>query len=171
MAVRLTDAGATFANFSGTIKAEGNNGNSQSTNAGSSAGTVYLQDGDTAEGAGTIRVANLTSSTAEDAKTGFPSLANDAPIDNLTKASLEVSNNSKVIFIAGVKMNVLNVASGSSIDLAGKTVIVKRAKLGGTNLSPGTYAASDAAVSGFVSDSGEGGELVVSGGGFSLIVR
>ena len=114
---------------------------------GSSAGTVYLQDGNTAEGAGTITVANIASSTAEDAKTGFPSLANNAPIDNLTQASLEVSNNSKVIFIAGVKMNALNVASGSSIDLAGKTVIVKRAKLGGTNLSPGTYAASDAAVS------------------------
>ena len=173
MAVRLTDAGATFADFSGSIQAYGGPGNSATPDYGSSAGTVYLQDGNTAEGAGTIKVANIASSTAEDAKTGFPSLANNAPIDDLTKAMLEVSNNSKVIFIAGVKMGGLDVASGSSIDLAGNKVVVKRAKLGGTNLSPGTYVANAPAVSGFVtdSDSGEGGKLVVSGTGFSLKIR
>lgn len=171
VSIRLTGANATFAEFTGTIKAEGNNGNSATTAFGSSAGTVYLQDGNTAEGAGTIKVANIASSTAEDAKTGFPSLANDAPIDDLTKATLEVSNNSKVIFIAGVKMGGLDVASGSSIDLAGNKVVVKRAKFGGTMLSPDTYAAGDAAVSGFLTDSGEGGELVVSGVGFTLVVR
>lgn len=171
VSVRLTDAGATFAGFTGTIKAEGNNGNTSTTTAGSSAGTVYLQDGNTAEGAGIIKVANIANSTAVDAKTGFPSLANNAPIDDLTKATLEVSNNSKVIFIADVKMGGLELASGSSIDLAGKKVTVKRAKLAGTSLAPKTYAAGDAAVSGFVSDSGVGGELVVSGIGLTFTIR
>ena len=171
VAVRLTDAGATFAYFSGSIQAYGGTGNSATPAYGSSAGTVYLQDGNTAEGAGTIKVASIASCTAAGAKTGFPSLANNAPIDDLTKATLEVSDNSKVIFIAGVKMGGLDIASGSSIDLAGKKVAVKRAKLAGTSLAPGTYAAGNAAVSGFVTDSDAGGELVVSGIGLTLTVH
>ena len=171
VAVRLTDAGATFANFSGSITAEGNNANSKSLDYGSSAGTVYLQDGNTANGAGTIKVANISNSTAEDAKTGFPSLSNGEPIDDLTKANLEISNNSTVILIADVKMSGLEIASGSKLDLNGKTFTVKSAKVNGVKLAPGTYTADNAAVAGFVVDSTSSGTLVVTGGGFSIIVR
>ena len=65
----------------------------------------------------------------------------------------------------------LDMASGTVLDLNGKTLTVKSAKLGGAKLSLGTYAASNEAVAGFVADSGAGGELVVGGGGFTLIVR
>lgn len=171
VAVRLTDAGATFANFSGSITAEGNNANSKSLDYGSSAGTVYLQDGNTANGAGTIKVANLSGCTATGAKTGFPSLSNGEPIDDLTNAKLEISNNSTVILIADVKMSGLEIASGSKLDLYGKKLTVKSAKVGDTKLAPGTYAADNAAVSGFVADSGEGGKLVVTATGLSIIIR
>lgn len=171
VAVRLTDAGATFANFSGSITAEGNNANSKSLDYGSSAGTVYLQDGNTANGAGTIKVANLSGCTATGAKTGFPSLSNGEPIDDLTNAKLEISNNSTVILIADVKMSGLEIASGSKLDLNGKKFTVKSAKVGDTKLAPGTYAADNAAVSGFVADSGEGGKLVVTATGLSIIIR
>ena len=171
VAVRLTDAGATFADYSGAITAQGNNGNSATVEYGTSAGTVYLQDGDTAEGAGTIKVANLSGCTATGAKTGFPSLSNGEPIDDLTNAKLEISNNSTVILIADVKMSGLEIASGSKLDLNGKKLTVKSAKVNGVKLAPGTYAAGDEAVSGFVVDSATGGSLVVNGGGLSIVVR
>jgi hypothetical protein len=137
---------------------------------GSSAGTVYLQDGNTANGAGTIKVANLSGCTATGAKTGFPSLSNGEPIDDLTNAKLEISNNSTVILIADVKMSGLEIASGSKLDLNGKKLTVKSAKVNGVKLAPGTYAAGDAKVAGFVVDSGTDGELVVSGG-LTILVR
>lgn len=170
VAVRLTDAAATFDNFSGSITARGENANSATPAFGSSAGTVYLQEGSAAEGAGTIRVANLSSSTATDAKTAFPSLSEGSPIDDLAKAKLEISNNSTVILIADVKMSGLEIASGSKLDLNGKKLTVKSAKIGDTKLAPGTYAADNAAVAGFVVDPATGGSLVVNGG-LSIIVR
>ena len=171
VAVRLTDAAATFDNFSGSITARGENANSETPAFGSSAGTVYLQEGSAAEGAGTIRVANLASSTATDAKTAFPSLSNGEPIDDLAKAKLEISNNSTVILIAGVKMSGLEIASGSKLDLNGKTLTVKSATMNGVKLAPGTYVAGDEAVAGFVVDPATGGSLVVSGCGLTILVR
>lgn len=171
VAVRLTDAGATFADYSGAITAQGNNGNSATVEYGASAGTVYLQDGDTAEGAGTIKVANLSGCTATGAKTGFPSLSNGEPIDDLTNAKLEISNNSTVILIADVKMGGLEIASGSKLDLNGKTFTVKSAKLGDARLAAGEYTSASAAVAGYVADSAGGGTLVVGEGGFLIIVR
>ena len=72
-----------------------------------------------------------------------------------------------------MKLESVSVNSSSVIDLCGKTLTVKSATLGGIKLSPGTYAASNAAVEGFVVDTadGAGGTLVVTGGGFMLIVR
>ena len=89
----------------------------------------------------------------------------------MTKANLEISNNSTVILIADVKMSGLEIASGSKLDLNGKTFTVKSAKVNGVKLAPGTYTADNAAVAGFVVDSTSSGTLVVTGGGFSIIVR
>ncbi len=171
VAVRLTGANATFDGFSGTIAAQGANANSATTPFGSSAGTVYLQDGMTAADAGTIRIANLSGSTAVDAKTGFPALANGEPIDDLSKATLAISNNSTVILVADVKVGALDIASGSTIDLNGHTITVKRAKLGDTKFSSGEYTAADAEVAGFVTDSVGGGSLVVRGIGTVLLLN
>ena len=173
VAVRLTDAAATFDNFSGSITARGENANSATPDFGSSAGTVYLQDGSAAEGAGTIRVANLASSSATDAKTAFPSLSEGSPIDDLTLSVLEIQNNSKVYVTAKVKMSGLIMGSDTVLDLNGKTLVVNTAKVNGVKLASGTYAAGNAAVADYLVDTAEGagGSLVVTGGGFSLIVR
>jgi hypothetical protein len=71
----------------------------------------------------------------------------------------------------------LTVTDGSVVDLAGKTFTVKRATVGGMKLSPGEYAAGSTLQIGertlgdYLVDSGEGGKLVVSGVGFTLVVR
>jgi hypothetical protein len=170
VAVRLTDAGATFADFSGTIKAEGNNGNSATPAYGSSAGTVYLQDGNTAEGAGTVRVANLPTSTAADARTGFPSLSNGVAVDDLSKTTLEIANNSRVVLIADVEVEAINIGAGSMIDLNGHSIIVRAAHAGGVKVPPGIYA--DGAT--FPIGAGTLDDYLLdtaTGGGGSLIVR
>ena len=68
-------------------------------------------------------------------------------------------------------MATLDMAADTTLDLNGSTLVVDKATLGSTKLSPGTYAADNAAVAGFVVDSATGGALVVTGGGFQLIVR
>ena len=179
VSVRLTDAGATFADFSGTISAQGNNGNSATVTAGSSAGTVYLQDGNTAAGAGTIRVANISPSTAADARTGFPSLSNGEPVDDLSRAALEIANNSRVILIANVRLRALDVGAGSTLDLNGHTNAVATAHAGGVNVPPGKYAAGATLAIGagtlgdYLLDSadGGGGLLWVKGVGMVVIVK
>jgi len=70
-----------------------------------------------------------------------------------------------------LKLASLETDSSSVIDLNGKTLTVKSARVNGVKLSPGTYAADNAAVSGFVVDPATGGSLVVTGGGFQLVVR
>jgi hypothetical protein len=89
----------------------------------------------------------------------------------LTKASLAIGAAARVKLFDGLKMKSLEMTSGTTLDLNGKTLTVKSAKLGSTKLAPGTYAAGNAAVAGFVVDSATGGSLVVSGVGFQLIVR
>jgi hypothetical protein len=89
----------------------------------------------------------------------------------LTKASLAIGAAARVKLFDGLKMKSLEMTSGTTLDLNGKTFTVKSAKLGGVRLSPGTYAADNEAVAGFVADSATDGALVVTGGGFQLIVR
>ena len=60
---------------------------------------------------------------------------------------------------------------GEKVEVNGKTLTVRSAMLGNVKLPPGTYAADNAAVSGFVVDPATGGSLVVSGVGFQLVVR
>ena len=124
-----------------------------------------------------ILLAGFNNSTAEDAKTGFPSLSNGEPIDDLTKANLEISNNSTVILIADVKMSGLEIASGSKLDLNGKKLTVKSAKVNGVKLAPGTYTAGstveigEGTLAAYLVDTATDGSLVVNGGGFSINVR
>jgi len=172
IAIKLTGSTASISAFEGTIAAYGNNGNANSTTYGSSAGTVYVQDGGVADGAGVITVANISGCTAEDAMTGFPSLSDDAQIDNLAKATLAVKNNSRVIAIANFKLGHASIDDGSSIDLAGKTLTVGSLKLAGVKFATGTYTAAQIAEKGYdeVLDSGSGGTIIVTGGGGSVFI-
>lgn len=53
----------------------------------------------------------------------------------------------------------------------GKVLTVKRAKVNGARIAPGTYDASSSAISGYITDSATGGSLVVTGAGLRMIVR
>ena len=174
IAVRLTGSGASFSNhWIENILATGalnTSGGTVFSNGCASAGTVYLQTAADGEGGGTVYVRN-GDQTTNPAVTPIPSTRWGGERDDLTKASLAIGAAARVKLFDGLKMKLLEMTSGTTLDLNGKTLTVKSAKLGDTKLSIGTYAVGDEAVAGFVTDSGEGGELVVKGGGFYLFVR
>ena len=68
---------------------------------------------------------------------------------------------------------------GTVLDLNGKTLVVNSAKVNGVKLASGTYTAEstveigEGTLANYLVDTAEGagGALVVSGGGFRLIVR
>ena len=170
IAIRLTNPSASLSDFTGSISAEGSNANSATKTYGASAGTVYLQDGGVAEGAGTVRVANISSSTAEDARTGFPSLSNGVAIDDLSKTTLEIANNSRVVLLADVEVEAVNIGAGSTIDLNGHAIVVRVAHAGGVKVPPGIYA--DGATLPIGAGTLDDYLLdTAAGGGGSLIVR
>ena len=70
-------------------------------------------------------------------------------------------------------------SSGSVLDLNGKKLVVNSAKVNGVKLASGTYTAEstveivEGTLANYLVDTAEGagGSLVVTGGGFQLIVR
>ena len=177
IAVRLTNgdfaAGAEtnfFARGATVVKDNASSGKS------SSAGTVYLQGKSNAEKGGTIYVRNDKNALNTNTFTPFPAgvtkggVAPDGVAD-FKGASLVVGDCARVKLFDSFKMEELGMESGTALDLNGQTLTVKLAKLGEASLAPNTYKAGDAAVAGFVTDSGEGGELIVKGIGFQLFVR
>ena len=90
-----------------------------------------------------------------------------------TEAGLTLTDCGRVMLTDNLaRMGCLTMAEGSVIDLNGKRLAVSSVKLGATRLHPGTYRASDTVVAGFIADfKGTDGTLVVSGGGFALIIR
>ena len=172
IAIRLTDADAAFsAQDLARITACGvTQGTVNSCTNTSSAGTIYLETAAQAGKRGLIIVRN-DNKTANLAYTPIPAAAEADSDDDFKKASLAIEAAARVKLFENLKMAALDMASGTVLDLNGMTLTVKSAKLGGAKLSPGTYAAGDDAVAGFVTDSGAGGKLVVAGGCFTLIVR
>ena len=89
----------------------------------------------------------------------------------MAKASLAIGAAARVKLFDGLKMKSLEMTSDTTLDLNGKKLTVKSAKVSGVKLAPGTYTAGDAAVAGFVVDTATGGSLVVNGGGLTILVR
>ena len=181
VAVRLTGADATFGNFSGRISARRDTTSSSTLTA---PGTVYLQTAAQGEGCGTILVDGTprsgTAAFLGDPYTPIP--ANGAHADDpadLKKCSLEVSNYARIGIAETLKLTSLETDSSSIIDLNGKTLTVKSAKVGGVRLAPGTYPAGSTVAIGegtlgdYLVDTadGAGGALVVKGVSFMVIVR
>ena len=172
IAVRLTGAGETLSDaWIAKINAKGFYSSSISTNRCSSAGSVYLQTADQAEGAGTIVIRNTGNTANNVAFTAIPSVKGGGETDDFRKASLKTEAAARVKLFGELRMAKLDMASGTVLDLNGKTLVVRSAKVNGVKLAPGTYAAGNAAVAGFVVDSATGGSLVVNGGGLSIVVR
>ena len=172
IAVRLTGAGETFSDaWVSKINAKGYYTSKFAADRSSSAGSVYLQTGDQSEGAGTVIIRNTGHTANNVAFTPIPSAKAGGEEDDFRKASLKTEAAARVKLFDNLRMVALDMASDTALDLNGKTLVVNKAKLGGVKLAPGTYAAGDAAVAGFVVDSVTGGELVVTGGGLAIIVR
>ena len=172
IAVRLTGAGETLSDaWIAKINAKGFYSSSISTNRCSSAGSVYLQTADQAEGAGTIIIRNTGNTANNIAFTAIPSVKGGGEDDDFRKASLKTEAAARVKLFDDLRMAKLEMEADTVLDLNGKTLAVRSAMLGNEKLAPGTYAADNAAVAGFVVDSATGGALVVTGGGFQLIVR
>ena len=131
----------------------------------SSAGTVYLQGKDDAEGAGTIRVCNDGNAQSVDPYTPFPSKGNGAEaVDALKNASLFVGSCAKVKLFEAVEVQALAFDATGRLDLNGQTLTVASATVNGETLAAGTYRA-DASRTWLVDSSTEAvGRLVVVGG-------
>ena len=187
VSVRLTDADATFSgHWVSNILARGvawNAGNGTRLHH-STAGTVYLQDGTQPEGAGTVRIfqnnatVNWTTICTNDF-TAFPSTRHGGENDDLRKVSLEIGGGAHAFVAADARVASLFVAEHSTLNLNGKKLKVKSAKVNGVKLATGTYTAGSTVAIGegslgdYLVDTAEGagGALVVGGGGFSLKVR
>ncbi len=172
IAVRLTGAGETFSDAWLTkINAKGYYTSKFAADRSSSAGSIYLQTADQAEGAGTIVIRNTGNTANNVAFTAIPSVKGGGEDDDFRKASLKTEAAARVKLFDDLRMAKLEMEADTVLDLNGKTLAVRSAMLGNEKLAPGTYAADNAAVAGFVVDSATGGALVVTGGGFQLIVR
>ena len=164
IAVRLTGKGNKFSDeWLAKINAKGYYSSKITAAFSSSAGSIYLQDGTQAEGAGKIIIRNTGDTNNNIAVTELPSLKAGGENDDFRKASLSLEAAARVQLHAKLRMAALEMASGTVFDLNGKVIFVKRAKVGGAHLMPGTY--TPAKLDGYLVDSASGGELVVTGGG------
>ena len=179
VSVRLTDNGATFSEaWMANIQARGvsymGGGSNDLRFHHSTAGTVYLQDGKQKEGAGVVRIfqnnatVNWTTVCTNDF-TAFPSTRHGGENDDLLKVALEIGGGAHAFVAADARVASLFVAEHSTLNLYGKKLKVKSAKVNGVKLAPGTY--TPAKLPAYLVDSVSGGELVVTSGGFSLKVR
>ncbi len=183
IAVRLTGSGSTFSDYWKTnITAYGVSYSSARNGKASSAGTVYLQEATNAEAAGLVLIRNdlalQAGAVSNLCATLYPGRGAgcDAP-DALKKTDLAIAGAAKVQLTDAFKIAGLSIENGSMLDLNGKTLTVRSAKVNGVKLAPGTYAAGSTVEIGegklgdYLVDTVTGGALVVTGGGFQLIVR
>lgn len=181
IAVKLTGAGAGFANFVGDIRASGRarDGSSADT----SAGTVYLQTAADGEKGGTVYIAmsegNRNASNTNTTEMVSLGYGGD-DVKDYKKVKYVVRDFGRAAVNADMKAASIEIAdTNSSLDLEGHTLTVKSAKVGGVRLAPGTYKAGSTVAIGegtlgdYLVDTadGAGGALVVSGGGFRLSLR
>ena len=174
VSVRVTDeevgTSGIWAKIAARGSAKGTTGKDWDVN--TSAGTVYLQGKSDGEKGGTIYVKNQASADTSDVATWIPAASRGDSAADFANAKLVIADRGVVaIGAANMKLAALTIESNSRLDLHGETLRVKRATVGGVRLAPGMYAAGDEAVSGFVADSGEGGKLVVTATGLSIIIR
>ena len=183
IAVKLTGVGETFSDYwrehitahgwsTGIVS--GKPGGEISKYAMSSAGTVYLETKSDGAKGGEILVRNDGHVENDLTVTPIPAQTLGDDADSFKcKAALTLADCGRVMLTENlVRMGRLTMAEGSVIDLNGKNLVVSAAKLGAARLNPGTYRASDTVVAGFIADSkGTDGTLVVSGGGYAVIIR
>lgn len=178
VAIKLTDADAVFSDYwKSAILVAGGIGNAGQVGTGydASAGTIYLQEGAEEDGAGTIVVRN-TGSTDIQVPTVLPSQADgNETAKELKNAALSVEKAAIVRLGEDLSLRAATIAAGSNgkIDLNGKSLTLRVLSLGGEKIPAGVYKVGDAALGDYVMDSSEGaqGTVVISSGGFRIIIR
>lgn len=178
VAIKLTNADAVFSDYwKSAISVVGGIGNAGQVGTGydASAGTIYLQEGAEEDGAGTIVVRN-TGSTDIQVPTVLPSQADgNETAKELKNAALSVEKAAIVRLEENLSLRAATIAAGSNgkIDLNGKSLTLRALSLGGEKIPVGVYKVGDAALGDYVMDSSEGaqGTVVVSSGGFRIIIR
>lgn len=173
IAVRLTKPGATFESFRGTFDAR-----TAASAQDSTPGSVYLETAEEGRRGGAVVLDNF-----EGKVTGLsvPICANGYGADEVAafkRAALVIRRGAYAqVSVADAKgaftMRSLEMDGCSRLDLCGRHLVVKSARINGRRIKPRTYAATDAAVSSFVVDTSEGGTgaLTVIGKGFAVLVR
>ena len=170
IAIRLTGAGATPDDFAGTINcATMGNGSI------GSCGSIYVQTAALGTGRGIV----ILDDNGITCTTYTPICATGYGADDVAdfrRADLIVRNQAKAQVTAAdangtFKMDEIEIDETGELDLFGNKFVVTSAKVGGRSVPPGTYAAADEAVAGYVTDSGEGGSLVVVGNSTVIMLR
>ncbi|MGI5870324.1 MAG: hypothetical protein ACOX9C_12900 [Kiritimatiellia bacterium] len=168
--IKLTDADARFADFTGALTAHGGTGgapgaSAQYDSAGAAAGTIALQTPDTGAQMTRVIVRNHDNWRAQTNAVSrfFPST--HLPPTQLTDASLSytdwvLGDNAHVRVTKNVSINslaMLPAVSGNAVNpvlfLNGSTLMVKALEIDGEHYPPGAYQAGDFPA-GWVSDSG-----------------
>ena len=160
--------------FGGVYKNGGQHITDTGTNTMCSAGTVYLQNASDAEGCGTVYVRNGTRSNNFYAWTPFPAGTQGDAAESLKGVALDVSDAGRVSISENLHVKSLSVAGEhSTVNLNGRALVVKSARLGPTRLSPGVYEPNSSALGGYVVDTSDGdlGTLTVLGSGLTIVVR
>lgn len=154
MSVVLTNAGSTFAGWTGTQLANGG-ANAGLGNAG--AGTVYFEDGIVGSNKGAITVGNASNApnfsyTAIPAYSGTP--------ESIANASLLVEKTARVNVVTNTTILSLTINTNSYLELAGSTLTVTNLTITNRVFSVGAYGAAD--LGALVSDSsGNLGKVIV----------
>lgn len=140
--IRLTDPGATFAGFTGSVTAYGNSGTP-----GSAAGTIALQTAADVSDAGTVIVDNQPFADATNAPsramcTHLPPTVQADP--SLAGTSWVLRNSASVRLTADTRIRSLSFESANArLFLEGRTLTVSTFSVNGAAMAPGTYRAGD----------------------------
>ncbi|MFO7871591.1 MAG: hypothetical protein R6V03_09200 [Kiritimatiellia bacterium] len=138
IAVLITGAGETFAGFTGEFSAHSQRNKDVR---GSAAGTIYLQEGDDADGAGTVTIDN----GGNDENIVFTHLPPQTDFDDdLSGTSFVTANAAKLRLTDNIKIGAMTVQSGTLLDLAGYTLtLADPFVLDSQTYKAGKYTAAD----------------------------
>lgn len=178
IAVKLTNSGADFSNFTGLIRATGRSRGSQAQG---SAGTVYLKTGAESDFGGTLKIAcpvydgnenwNNKTSTTEVVSMGF----GGDTVAKMKQVNLVVSDNGRAAVNTDVEFASVTVADATSyIDFEGHTLTTHNARIGSTRVVPGEYTipakGSLEAFPALYNSSTDAGKLIVIASGTMIIL-
>ena len=154
VAVRLTQSGATFSGYVGTITARG--GGVGGNGVAGAAGTIYREDASTAAGSGTVTVDNGNSATNL-SYTSLPAFSNST--ENIENTSWVTTNMARICLITNALIMQLNLNQNGSLELANYTLSLNSLIVTNKTYPRAIYGPHDTPIS-QLTDSGSNGKVV-----------